>query len=232
MSIPLYHTFFCPSILGRWHLFERVLATRGTAEKTTGDISYFVNPDFERQIDEWDGKESGGYFYIGKPSEALLSIDMPNDKIYFDKSKIVKNMEEHGIKRETLKQIPYMLEDPIMILQSKTRLNSVVVFGELFQDNKPIMVAMKINISDVGPSEATITKITSVYGKDNVAGLLQESAVLYVNEDKNRTDKWLQTLRLQLPAGVTKYGSIGKITQFKEKVKGFYEFNCTIVNDG
>ena len=134
-------------------------------------------------------------------------------------------MEEHGIKRETLKQIPYMLEDPIMILQSKTRLNSVVVFGELFQDSKPIMVAMKINIKHRGLSEATVTKITSAYQKENVSGLLKESTILYLNEDKNRTDKWLQALRLQLPAGVTKYGSIGKITQFKEKVKGFYEFN-------
>ena len=51
---------------------------------------------------------------------------------------------------------------------------------------------------------------------------------LYLNEDKNRTDKWFQALRLQLPARETKYGSIRKITCIPRDVKG----NFSTGNEG
>ena len=37
--------------------------------------------------------------------------------------------------------------------------------------------------------------------------------IIYLNEQKNRTDKWLKALGLQLPSAITKYGSINSISE-------------------
>ena len=46
-----------------------------------------------------------------------------------------------------------------------------------------------------------------------------------MDPNKKRTDTWLQTLRLQLPAGVTKYGSIGMVTYVEKDVNGKISFD-------
>ena len=39
-----------------------------------------------------------------------------------------------------------------------------------------------------------------------------------MNEQKNRTDKWLKALGLQLPSAITKYGSVDSLRNFSESV--------------
>lgn len=41
---------------------------------------------------------------------------------------------------------------------------------------------------------------------------------LVVNEQKERTDKWLKALGLQLPSAITKYGSINNISENSKNV--------------
>ena len=43
--------------------------------------------------------------------------------------------------------------------------------------------------------------------------------ILYIELQKNRTDSWLSALGLQLPVGLTKYGSIGKVIYYTNIVK-------------
>lgn len=68
-------------------------------------------------------------------------------------------------------------------------------------------------------------KVTSAYPKKALQNLINESDILYVDPNKKRTDTWLQTLRLQLPAGVTKYGSIGMVTYVEKDVNGKISFD-------
>ena len=62
--------------------------------------------------------------------------------------------------------------------------------------------------------------VTSTYSrrKNNVQNLINNSTIYYINENKNRTDKWLSALGLQLPSAITTYDSINRITEISEKV--------------
>ena len=48
--------------------------------------------------------------------------------------------------------------------------------------------------------------------------VLYASYILNIDPNKNRTEQWLQLLRLQLPANVTHYGSIGTVTYYAPNV--------------
>jgi hypothetical protein len=48
---------------------------------------------------------------------------------------------------------------------------------------------------------------------------IDNSKLLDISPDKKITDTWLKAIRLQLPAGLTKYGSIGKAIYLSKNVK-------------
>ena len=56
---------------------------------------------------------------------------------------------------------------------------------------------------------------------------INEFNILYIDPDKKRTNAWLEALRLQLPAGLTRYGSLGKITYVTRDVNGYISFGET-----
>lgn len=47
----------------------------------------------------------------------------------------------------------------------------------------------------------------------------------YRYENKNRTKNWLQRLRLQLPSGVTNFGSIDILTHTNKDINGKFYFD-------
>ena len=62
--------------------------------------------------------------------------------------------------------------------------------------------------------------VASAYGKDtNPAGFIKRSTLLYLDLDRERTGKWLQSIGLQLPADAITLGSIGTISYQDGKVK-------------
>ena len=63
---------------------------------------------------------------------------------------------------------------------------------------------------------------------NNLQNLSDGSQIYFVNDDKNRTEGWLQALRLQLPSAVTKLGSIGKIADLNSKVNSFTKNRRTV----
>ena len=110
-----------------------------------------------------------------------------------------------------------------MVTQSLTVTNRVVVFGELYDENgHPVVTALELRPD--GNIE-NLVKVASAYSKNSLQNLINKSDILYVDPNKKRTDTWLQTLRLQLPAGVTKYGSIGMVTYVEKDVNGKISFD-------
>ena len=181
-----------------------------------------INPDFEQEYNAWDKKSVGGYFVLGTTSEALQSIGIEPARIYWDKSKIKKILDNPNHHMENaIPKVPELLEHPILIMQSQTVLNRVVLLGEINDDlGYPVLCALELRpngeIND-------FVKVASAYGKDSRGGvqsLIDTSDILYVDPNKNRTDSWLEARRLQLPVGLTNYGSIGRVTYFKKDVKG------------
>lgn len=75
------------------------------------------------------------------------------------------------------------------------------------------MLSFLLNPQNKSGEDPDYAVITSVYGRrtNNLQNLLDSSQIYFVNEDKNRTEEWLQALGLQLPSTVIKLGSIGKV---------------------
>lgn len=190
----------------------------------TNDVKYSINPEFAHRYDEWNKNEIGGYFFLGTTSEPLQSIGINPAEIYWDKSKIKAIKKKHPTMTDSIiKQVPNVLENPVLITQSMTSTNRVVVLGELYDENgHPIVAALELKPN--GRVE-NFVKVASAYSKDSLQNFIRQSDILYIDPNKKRTDTWFQALRLQLPAGVTKYGSIGMVTYVEKDVNGKISFS-------
>ena len=49
---------------------------------------------------------------------------------------------------------------------------------------------------------------------------LEEKTALYIDPNEERTDRWLSLNRLQLPLGLSTYGSVGRVSLIERDVKG------------
>lgn len=201
-------------------------AKENKSEKTskTNDVKYSINPEFAHRYDEWNKNEIGGYFFLGTTSEPLQSIGINPAEIYWDKSKIKAIKKKHPTMTDSIiKQVPNMLENPVLITQSMTSTNRVVVLGELYDENgHPIVAALELKPNG---RVKNFVKVASAYSKDSLQNFIRQSDILYIDPNKKRTDTWFQALRLQLPAGVTKYGSIGMVTYVEKDVNGKISFS-------
>lgn len=198
-----------------------------------GETRYALNEKFSQQFDRWindkdeQGRlKTGGYFNVGTTSEALKSIGVKDYNIYWDKSKIAKIMGKHsGMTAEVIKEVPQILEHPILVMQSQTVANRITIYGETVDaDGTPVLVAMELKPQDKKGEILDFAKIASAYGKKTIQNAINTSEILYVDSNKKRIDTWLDALRLQLPAGLTKYGSIGTVTYVDRDVNGNLSF--------
>jgi hypothetical protein len=194
--------------------------------KNDKNVRFSINPNFTREYDAWDKKKANGYFYIGTTSEALQSIGIEDKKIRWDKGKIIRIKNKHPQMTDlVIKQVPNLLEHPIIIMQSNTVMNRVVLLGEIYtQNGTPVLAALELQPSAIGTKVADYIKIASAYDKTGIQNLMNVSDILYLDPDKKRTTTWFRGLGLQLPSVVTKFGSIGRVTYVDRKVNGSAEF--------
>ena len=188
------------------------------AVENDGGKRYSISKSFVKNYDAWDKQSVGGYFKLGTTSAALESVGINPANIYWYKSKIKEIKDKHPEMTDAvIKQVPELLENPIIIMQSQTVTNRATVLGDLDAGGKPVLCALELkpdgNISN-------FIVIASAYPKSAVQNLINTSDILYVDPNKNRTDSWLSSRGLQLPEGVTNYGSIGSISYTDKNVKG------------
>ena len=189
-----------------------------TGEKAGADVRFSINPEFEKKYDQWDKKSSGFSFRVGTTSKVLQQLGVDNRKIWWDASKIKKIKVDHPAMTDTvIKQVPNILENPILVMESKTKKGSLTLFGEVYdQKNNPVLAVLLLNPTDRGGNSLNILKVASAYGKDtNPQGLINSSKILYVEPNKKRTQNWLSVNRLQLPLPSSSYGFINTIVANK-----------------
>ena len=188
--------------------------THGNRNDLEADMKYSVNPTFEREYDAWDGKNENARFFVGKTSQTLRYIGVKNQEIVWEASKIIKVKRDHpAMTDEIIKQVPSVIEDPIIVMESKTVPGRITMFGELADaDGAPVLVALELEPTKDHRLNMEVIKIASAYGKDtSPQKLLDESRVLFVDPNKNRTQTWLKLYKLQLPSSA-KYGLNGRVT--------------------
>lgn len=192
--------------------------------------SYSIDENFRKNVDDWVKNTpedmlstSPGYFRVGTTSEALQSIGARTDNIYMRKSKIGTIFEDHPeVNVDVIKKVPNILENPVLIMKSLTRSDSIVLLSEEKAKNgNSLMVALELTPKPGGRTEAEFSLVTSAYGRadENLRNLINNSELLYLDTNKNRANTWLMQLRVQFPSRQPPYGPIGNIAYAEDGVK-------------
>jgi hypothetical protein len=139
---------------------------------------------------------------MGRTSEVLKMSGADDLPVVMrqNKAKEVMSAGDHGLSKETLLSIPEQLHDPIMVLDSSTQGNSLVVVTQLFDKGKPVVAAVHLN-KRAGRLE--INEVASVYGRSGAARYIEREIdtgkLRYIN--KTKSSAWSRGLSgLQLPA--------------------------------
>ena len=194
-------------------------AEKEDAKKVTNGQQIEENASYSRKIDNFESLSEGGYIPVGRvlKGSALNNIGLASTNIYFDKSKIVKSLDEHSdhITKEILKQIPQILNEPIVITEANAD-NTANVFGNVYIGSSPLMVGIMVTKSRDGKTE--INKIRTVHARRDAGKKITDSSVLYLNLNIEKTQTWFQALGNDVPLGGTKFGFIRRITDKLKKV--------------
>ena len=182
---------------------------KNNTDKGVENVKYSINKDFAKEYDNWDKKSTGFAFKVGTTSTVLHKLGVNNKTIYWDATKIKKIKEKHPEMTDSIiKQVPNILENPIIVMESNTVSGRLVLFGDVYDSkNNPVLVALELNPTEKGGKSLNIIKIASAYGKDvDLQGFINKSKILYVEPNKERTHNWLSVNRLKLPLPSTRFG--------------------------
>ena len=140
-----------------------------------------------------------------------------------------KNLTKHthGLDIEQIKNLPLDIADPVMILDSTSRNDSILlVLSQIDKENCPLIVSVKPNGN--GRYNLDIVNsnfITSVYGRENFVDFIERNVdldnILFYNKEKSQ--ELFRVLRLQFPQGVNNLDSNIIIHKSRNIVKGFDE---------
>lgn len=196
-------------------------------ERGRGPPDYSISEEFESDYDKWisDGKPDERELYVGTTSEPLQSVGIDARDIVWKTSKINKIQRDHAFMSDgVLKQVPQLLENPVLIMKSKTQPNRVTLYGEVYADNGiPVMAVLELMPTSRSGFELNKIVVANAYNKDTLKktqSVIDTSDILYVDPDKKRTNAWLSHNQLQLPLGITKYGPIDSIYRVRRDVNG------------
>lgn len=170
--------------------------------KGVENVKYSIDKHFAEKYDKWDKKSTGFAFRVGSTSRVLRKLGVNNKDITWDSSKIIKIKEKHPEMTDSIiKQVPNILENPIIVMESNTVSGRLVLFGDVYDSkNNPVLVALELNPTDRGGKNLNVIKVASAYGKEkNLQNFINKSKILYVEPNKKRTHMWLRVNRLQLP---------------------------------
>ncbi len=178
----------------------------GASTKNSTEVTFknkiSINNNFERDYDKWDKNNPRTVFTIGKTSDALKSIGIKNADIIIDASKLIKIRNDHPeMTDEIIKQIPNIIENPIIVMESKSVNSRVTMFGEVISGKTPILVVLELSPKKKNKIALDKIKVASAYGKNNAQNFINSSNILYVDSNKKRVKAWEKRTGLQLPVG-------------------------------
>lgn len=175
---------------------------------------------FARELDAWDGQSKGKEFTVGHTSEVLLSLGVPDADINLLSDKVLKIQKKHPAMTDTvIKQIPDIVENPVVVMKSRTVADRLTLFGEVMDANgAPVLAVIDTSLkAKDGNIDVEVVRLNSAYGKDtDTQGFIDRSEILYV--DKNRAESWSDSTRLYLPIAPDPLGSDNSIPQDAETV--------------
>ena len=124
-----------------------------------------------------------------------------------------KNSHWHGLAVEQIKQLPELMQEPVMLFDSispHNPENMLIALLAADQENMPLIVSLRANGTGTYDLEKVPTNfITSIYGRVNFAQYLERvteaNALLYWNEKKSQ--ELFRVLGLPLPQCLERFDS-------------------------
>ena len=217
--IVMLESFYADALLDAGENYQAAAeAQKNTTQE--GDVEMSIRDDFYSEVDSWDGK-SKRTFVVGRTSDVLKNIGAKDSRIIWHGEKMARIMREHsGMDKTVIKQVPQILENPVIILASKQSDSRLVIFGTVTDTNgTPVTAILELQPTNKGGQILDMQVIASAYGKDNTKNLVESSGLVYIDPNKQRTKIWMQGVGLQLPSDATNLGSVGSITYPDGKVK-------------
>lgn len=210
-------------------MFEKALKTRTPEANMEVAPAYSINRDFPQQIEDViNGIHPADQdLYIGDTSDVLKGIGFKESPMLMQNSKIKEILSKHPeVAVDTIKKIPELLEDPVMVIKSKTHGDeSVVVITDVLTDKGYMVLPVwfdqyghyvNVDVDYIG----TANFVASAYGR-NMEPLLnyafgKSGEVLYANKQKSQ--ELADFHGLQLPAQVSEGGFLNTIHRKAENV--------------
>ena len=191
-----------------------VRVSEGESRSQIGGKQFNEDKYYSRQIDQWGELKDGVRVKVGEVKEgsALNMVGLPATRMYFDVGKIRKQMSKHSdhITEAVLRGIPDLLNDPIAITEYSKEANTVSVYGNLFIGKTPIVVGVVMTKDRSGA--LLVNKIRTIHARSDYAKQITDKTVLYLNENKKKTQNWFQVCGISVPLEGTRYGLIRTIT--------------------
>ena len=211
-------------------IHEAKQGSKNAAASETKDaaVKYSMDVGFEKAIDELDEGSTKRYaIRVGSTSEVLKSIGVKDKDIFWQAGKLRKILNKHSIAnhnaatgegsimtKEILKQVPQVLEHPIIVLHSDTSRNAdyasrIFMYGDVKDAaGKPVNVSLELLPTDRNGLVVDNIAVLSAYGHESYrAGKVVQGEILYVDPDTKRTAAWLRGNRLRLPFSLASGGS-------------------------
>ena len=188
------------------------------AAQQSGAAKYSISKDYRQKLRQWnrDGKPDGASFGLGTTGATLQGLGAVESDIYMNGDKIKTILKDHPeITLREVERIPEILEDPVLILKSKTGRGDnsrLVLFGSVkAQNGQPMMAVLDLRATEDGFLLDDMQKVNSAYTKKNPASFIQSSEVLYA--DQKRTIPLLRRTGLTIASQpLLRNGSIGSIS--------------------
>lgn len=192
-----------------WEEFTTV-EQKNTADE--GGVKYSIAKSFDEQIDDViNGTHNPRLdLYVSETPDYLINLNFSDSPILMRNSKISEILNKHSdMSAEVIKQIPRAINNPLLVLKSKTHpQDSVVIITDIKTENGDMIIPVWANQSgnyidlDLGDISLDTNFVASAYGR-NTAGLIEYAAnndgILYQNPDMKKVSQLLARNGLQLP---------------------------------
>ena len=157
-----------------------------------------------RQVEEFDPTVviKGGRtenMTVGTTPDVLRKLgapDVPMTMSARNLAKILSDKVDHQLPKSLVARLPAALAEPVMIFESATVSDALVVLTELTHEGRPVMVAIH---PDVERQRIRVNDITSAYKRAREWFLRQMEDGRLLYQDKKKSLAWARTHRLQLP---------------------------------
>lgn len=185
-------------------------------------VSYSTKYSFKDQIEIaktiGSEKEEHNHIYVSETSEILQKVGLKPLPILYSKSHLRNAIKEedsnyperHGLRDKDILKMPEIIESPAIIMDSKTRNDSIILVSENVDKNhRPLIMAIKANGKGTYNSEIVPSNfITSYYGRNSFISFLKdainEDKVLFINKKKSQS--LCKRIGVQFPNGFYKLG--------------------------